>query len=123
MKTSVNRVDDGSVITNCPARERINEFDIMKINAYSGHLRLPCTSTIRRSVNCSGTADGPTQAIVDKRSRREPDRSCRGLRQAGLIPGVTAIRSLNDGCAGAHYPTSIFINEYSSQEEMTSRRL
>src|SRR6185295_9756723 len=114
MKTTVNRVDDGPLITNCPARERINEFHIMEINAYSGHLRLPCTSTIRRSVNRSGAADSPTKTIVNKRSRREPDRSCGGLRQTRLIPGVTTIRSLNDCCACAHNPTSIFIDEYSA---------
>jgi hypothetical protein len=66
MKTTVNRVDDGSVVTNCPARERINEFHIMEINGYSGDLRLPGTSTIRRSVNRSRAADGPTKTIVNK---------------------------------------------------------
>src|SRR4030095_1557022 len=106
-----------------PTSRCVEKLTVRMVSIDAGDLLLPGAPTIDGTVDVATTANGPTEAVINKRCCGETNGTLGCLSQARLVPGLTSIRGLNDRGPGADQPTTVFIDKYSAEQKVPGGRL
>src|SRR5690348_15349237 len=121
MAAAIGRVNDRSFRADGPTFLRVNKLHVKKVLFDTRFLFDPGAAAVRRAIDAAGAANGPTNAIIEERSRGETNTFFHA-RQRRLIPRVTAVGSLNDRRTRADYPTAIVVDKRAAEQQAPRRR-